>query len=191
MSTEEPSIEPLPLDVAQALEVERSRPDLPAISQSRLVQRIEATDEYVVATSSLKRGGAKESSAREVLTAMRRPVGLALLAGGVLWGAAMGAAAVASMQPASSARWDLKERDQLQAARAQLAKGFAAESLASLELHARDFPNSVLADERECAAIEALVAMGQRESAEARAAEFKRRFPGHPLTPVVDRVLQR
>ncbi|MET0792442.1 MAG: hypothetical protein ABW061_13055, partial [Polyangiaceae bacterium] len=43
--------------------------------------------------------------------------------------------------------------------------------------HAREFPAGVLTQEREVIAIDALLRLGRRSEAEARAASFHRQFP--------------
>jgi outer membrane protein assembly factor BamD (BamD/ComL family) len=53
-----------------------------------------------------------------------------------------------------------------------------AEALALCNDHAKRFPNGMLVQEREMVAIEALVKVGRRDEARARADRFKARFPG-------------
>jgi outer membrane protein assembly factor BamD (BamD/ComL family) len=53
-----------------------------------------------------------------------------------------------------------------------------AEALRALEEHRARFPQGTFAQEREVLAIEALVRLGRRAEAEARAAAFARQFPG-------------
>ncbi len=57
-------------------------------------------------------------------------------------------------------------------------RGSPAEALARANEHARRFPRGALGQEREVIAIEALVKLGRREEARARAARFARTFPG-------------
>lgn len=64
---------------------------------------------------------------------------------------------------------------------AQLAlRADPARSLARADEHARRFPKGLLAQEREVIAVEALVALGRPDAARARAAAFRRAFPGSP-----------
>jgi hypothetical protein len=65
--------------------------------------------------------------------------------------------------------------------RAQQALGAnAAQALALTEEHKRRFPSGVLAQEREMVALEALVRLGRRDVARARAASFLAKFPESP-----------
>jgi hypothetical protein len=79
--------------------------------------------------------------------------------------------------PAPSARGLGAERSLLDVARAALARGEAAEALAAVDRHSREYPDGVLVEEREALAIKALVALGRRDEARARAKRFEQRFP--------------
>jgi hypothetical protein len=79
--------------------------------------------------------------------------------------------------PAPSARGLGAERSLLDVARAALARGEAAEALAAVDRHGREYPDGVLVEEREALAIKALVALGRRDEARARARRFEQRFP--------------
>lgn len=79
--------------------------------------------------------------------------------------------------PIPSARGLAAERGLLDIARAALARGDADEALASIDRHAREYPNGLLVEEREAMAIKALVALGRREEARRRAKRFEERFP--------------
>jgi hypothetical protein len=79
--------------------------------------------------------------------------------------------------PAPSARGLGAERSLLDVARAALARGEAGEALAAVDRHGREYPDGVLVEEREALAIKALVALGRREEARARAQRFEQRFP--------------
>jgi hypothetical protein len=62
-------------------------------------------------------------------------------------------------------------------ARGALARGEANEALAAAGRHASEYPAGSLVEEREAIAIKALVALGRRDEARARAVEMERRFP--------------
>lgn len=64
-----------------------------------------------------------------------------------------------------------------------------AQALALADEHARQFPQGMLAQEREVIAIEALAKMGRTSEARARAARFKTRFPGSSHTRRIDALL--
>jgi hypothetical protein len=78
---------------------------------------------------------------------------------------------------APSARGLAAERGLLDGARGALARGEAGEALAAAERHAHDYPDGVLVEEREALSIKALVALGRRDEAQARARAFEQRFP--------------
>ncbi len=61
-------------------------------------------------------------------------------------------------------------------AQAQLAVDPAA-ALSACEAHAAQFPEGLLAQEREAAAIQAFAALGRREEAQARLGAFAERWP--------------
>ncbi|QRK11227.1 hypothetical protein JQX13_14810 [Archangium violaceum] len=65
----------------------------------------------------------------------------------------------------------------LEGAYQALQRGEAAEALAEAERHAVRFPSGALAQEREVLAIDALVRMGRRAEAGARAGAFRARYP--------------
>lgn len=65
----------------------------------------------------------------------------------------------------------LREAQRLQA-------GEPAAALAVVARHQRLFPSGILAQEREMVAIEALMRLGRRDAARARAATFLRQYPG-------------
>lgn len=79
--------------------------------------------------------------------------------------------------PAVSAKGLAAERALLDVARGALARGEAQEALGATARHASEYPNGSLVEEREAIAIKALVALGRRDEARARAAEMERRFP--------------
>ena len=66
-------------------------------------------------------------------------------------------------------------------ARAELDQGHARRSLELLGQHRRRFSHGLLEQEREVLAIDALVRLGRRRAARARAARFHRRFPDSAL----------
>lgn len=83
-----------------------------------------------------------------------------------------------------------RERELLDVARASLGRGNAAEAIAAAERHASKWPRGQLAEEREVIWIQALVAAGQRDEADRRAARFRSGFPSSVLTPAVDAALR-
>ena len=70
-------------------------------------------------------------------------------------------------------------------ARTALTRGDNASALSALDTHARDFPSSQLAEEREVLAIQALAAATRLPEAQKRAAAFRARYPASPLLPIV------
>ncbi|MCA9590992.1 MAG: hypothetical protein KC657_37095 [Myxococcales bacterium] len=70
--------------------------------------------------------------------------------------------------------------------RTALSRGDAAGALAALDTHAREFPKSQLAEEREVLAIQALASSGRVAEARRRAARFRTTFPKSPLMSIVD-----
>ncbi|WP_437303701.1 RNA polymerase sigma factor [Sorangium sp. So ce388] len=74
----------------------------------------------------------------------------------------------------------------LQRAIAALGSGKATEALDALERHARSYPRSPRAQQRETLAIQALVQAGRRADAAARAARFREAFPGSAYLPAIE-----
>ena len=70
-----------------------------------------------------------------------------------------------------------------------LRAGAAAQAWSLTEEHRRQFPRGSLDQEREVIAIEALVALGRRSSAEERAARFRARYPGSSHQQRIDELL--
>jgi hypothetical protein len=83
-----------------------------------------------------------------------------------------------------------RERTLLDMARTALSRGDASGALASLDTHAREFPSSQLAEEREVLAIQALSSAGRKDEARKRASAFKARFVNSPLRSIVDEATQ-
>lgn len=92
--------------------------------------------------------------------------------------------------PAVSARGLAAERGLLDVARVALARGDATEALTAVERHRREYPEGVLVEEREALAVKALVALGRRDEARARAEQFERRFPNGLMLPAVKGVVR-
>jgi hypothetical protein len=88
------------------------------------------------------------------------------------------ATAPTSEAPASTAAITTREPevDYLRRAQVLLATS-PAEALGLIEDHPRLYPRGVLAQEREVIAIDALVRLGRRSEAAARAAAFRAAFP--------------
>jgi hypothetical protein len=82
------------------------------------------------------------------------------------------------------------ERELIELARRALAQGHAGDALAALERHDRRFAKGRLAEERDSLRVPALVMLGRRDDAAARAAQFHARFPSSLFAPVVDSALQ-
>ncbi|WP_437875068.1 RNA polymerase sigma factor [Sorangium sp. So ce513] len=77
----------------------------------------------------------------------------------------------------------------IQRAIAALGAGQAAEALDALDRHARSYPRSARAQQRETLAIQALEQLGRRAEAAARAARFRAAFPGSAYLPVIENAL--
>lgn len=69
------------------------------------------------------------------------------------------------------------ELDALQEAMESVRAGKPGDALAKLERHAKDFPDSPLAQERDVLIIEALVSLGRNADARVRADEFRKKWP--------------
>lgn len=82
------------------------------------------------------------------------------------------------------------ERLLIEQASAAVARGKGDDALTACDAHTRKFPNGQLAEERESLAIRALVLLGRRDEATARAAQFKTRYPDSLLSDVVDAALK-
>ncbi len=64
-----------------------------------------------------------------------------------------------------------------------------AAALAQADLHARHYPSGAMSDEREVIAIDALVRLGRRAEAEARATRFRGARPSSPSIRRIERIL--
>jgi hypothetical protein len=82
------------------------------------------------------------------------------------------------------------ERRLLDVARRALEAEEPDRALQAVAHHERRFPTGVLVQERETMAIRALLAQGRAEAAEARAKQFRDRFPDSLLWPTIERALQ-
>jgi RNA polymerase sigma-70 factor (ECF subfamily) len=65
----------------------------------------------------------------------------------------------------------------LEGARRALGRGAVDAAIADLDKHARTYPEGYLTEEREVLSVRALSLAGRRESAERRAAAFRKTFP--------------
>lgn len=83
-----------------------------------------------------------------------------------------------------------RERTLLDMGRTALSRGDAEGALTSLDAHAREFPSSQLAEEREVLAIQALASAGRTAEARRRGAAFRMRWVNSPLLPIVDEATQ-
>jgi hypothetical protein len=79
----------------------------------------------------------------------------------------------------------------IERATAALMRGRAEQALGVCAQLDERFPEGELLEERRSLEIRALVALGRRAEAEARAAAFRSRFPGSLLIPVVDEALEQ
>ncbi|WP_437614548.1 sigma-70 family RNA polymerase sigma factor [Sorangium sp. So ce834] len=77
----------------------------------------------------------------------------------------------------------------IQRAIAALGAGRATEALEALDRHARSYPRSPRAQQRETLAIQALDQSGRRAEAAARAARFREAFPGSAYLPAIEDAL--
>ncbi|NVB78489.1 MAG: hypothetical protein HOV81_08865 [Kofleriaceae bacterium] len=80
-------------------------------------------------------------------------------------------------KPASSADGLAEEARILARAQTALRDGQPARALRDIDRHQAKFPRGALAEERERLAIETLLALGRRDTAEARARHFRSAFP--------------
>ncbi|XXX73761.1 sigma-70 family RNA polymerase sigma factor [Sorangium sp. So ce134] len=77
----------------------------------------------------------------------------------------------------------------IQRAIAALGTGRATEALDALDRHARSYPRSPRAQQRETLVIQALDKTGRRAEAAARAAQFREAFPGSAYLPAIEDAL--
>jgi hypothetical protein len=82
------------------------------------------------------------------------------------------------------------EMDLLREAQGSLGSS-PATTLARCEEHARLYPTGSLAEEREVLAVDALLRLGRRGEAEARAARFRGEHPGSAYLRRLDSLLDR
>ncbi|WP_394822189.1 outer membrane protein assembly factor BamD [Pendulispora albinea] len=82
------------------------------------------------------------------------------------------------------------ERALVETARAALARADANAALTTLQRHARQFPNGVLAEEREALAVQALAKTGDAAAAKSRGERFLQRFPRSLFVPIVEDAMQ-
>ena len=83
-----------------------------------------------------------------------------------------------------------RERQLLEAARTAVARSMVPAALASLEQHAREFPQGVLAEERDALWVQALAVSGDLPAARARAGRFTETYPDSLFLPVVERAVR-
>lgn len=79
----------------------------------------------------------------------------------------------------------------LDRARAALASGDSGQAQAALSEHARVYPSSALAEEREALAIKSLITSGDSAGARARAAGFEARYPHSLFSPSIRALLSQ
>ena len=92
--------------------------------------------------------------------------------------------------PADSGQQLAAESKLLDVARTSLAHGEADHALAAVDRHAAQFPRGMLSEEREALAVKALALAGDGESARARAAQFRARYPESLFLPAVEAALR-
>jgi TolA-binding protein len=83
------------------------------------------------------------------------------------------------------------ERTDLDVARAALARGRPDACLSTLEAHAKAYPRSAYAEERESLWIQALAAAGRLGEAQSRFQSFRRAYPSSLFTPALETSLRR
>lgn len=79
-----------------------------------------------------------------------------------------------------------RERTLLDMARTALSRGDSTAALSAADTHAREFPSSQLAEEREVLAIQALASANRSPEARRRAALFRTAYPKSALLPIVE-----
>ena len=77
----------------------------------------------------------------------------------------------------------------LEQARAALGRGESNAALQILGEHARDYPTSTLAEEREALTVRALTRAGRVVEAKAKLAQFETRFPGSLMLSALKRAV--
>lgn len=82
------------------------------------------------------------------------------------------------------------ERLLIEQATSALGRGQGGDALAACVEHQRRFPSGQLSEERESVAIRALVLMGMKKEAVARAESFRNSFPESLLIDVVNAAVQ-
>jgi hypothetical protein len=87
---------------------------------------------------------------------------------------------------ATSDRALAHERALIETARAAVLRRDGVAALLAASDHQRQFPNGRLAEEREALAIQGLMLAGRADEADARAQQFRRRYPNGLLLPVVE-----
>ena len=102
---------------------------------------------------------------------------------------ARGAAPLAASSAGRAGSDLAAERALLDAARASAAHGEPEQVLGFVEQHRRQFAHGHLVEEREALAIRALLALGRKDEARARADAFRAAYPNSFLTPVIDSAL--
>jgi hypothetical protein len=107
--------------------------------------------------------------------------------------AAKSAAEPRAVAPAAPSPRDpglARERTLLDMARTALSRGDTAAALSAVDSHAREFPSSQLAEEREVLAIQALASASRTAEARRRGAAFRASFPKSALLPIVEEATQ-
>jgi len=100
------------------------------------------------------------------------------------------ATAKASSAPPAKDPSLARERNLLDMARTALSRGDTSSALSAIDTHAKEFPKSQLAQEREVLAIQALAGAGRMPEARQRAASFRAAYPKSPLVSIVDEATQ-
>lgn len=96
-------------------------------------------------------------------------------------------------KPAASEKTDddlARERVLLERARVALGRGDPSGALETLDRHATRHPSGRLAEEREVLAVQALVAAGRKDEAQARAARFHREHPTSAFGSAIDALVR-
>jgi len=82
------------------------------------------------------------------------------------------------------------ERLVLEAARTAVTRGNGSAALEAIARHERLFPRGKLAQERDGLRIQALLLVGRRAEAQARATQFKQQYPKSFLLPAIEQALE-
>jgi hypothetical protein len=162
---------PAPVDAKRAPTAVTAPPTAPpTATETTAIARPEPVEPPVLSVDDLPSAGGAASGTK-------RPLGALPSA----------RSAPSAADPAESERAEVALLDRAQAS----LHTRPADTLASCEEHARRFASGALVQEREVLAIDALVRLGRRDAAEARAARFRLAFPRSGHLRRIDALLAR